>query len=594
MNRHLTAALRSFGSVVPRSFGPLVLWSLGLSATASALAQSAVPNLMSYQSRVADAAGVPLGNTTPVNRIVHFRIYDSPNLSGAANRLFSEQQTVTIAAGEFSVLIGSGTPIAGESGNAFTTLSAAVFGGATRYLGVTIDDGDGNPLNDPEMSPRQQIIGTPFAFRAAVAESVAVGGVSSVSLANNAVTTTQLADAAVTPAKLADNAVDGSKVLDGSINLTDLSPSLQTIMPKPSTTYNQGLGAWNRTAAGNEFMVFPIDVSDLGVDGEVLVTYQGVRKDGGGAFSGRLRITTPNFGSAGLAAAATTGSNQNFNYAFNSALSTTGAATAAPTASIPFIAYHDAGSSRLNYSVTGNLAPANSSLATVTMLVGGERSDSFTLLSNSLANLTTYDRYLFPPAVTTVTVTIDLATGGQLNTVTSSPSSGIPLASYQNLTPRVSQAGFAGSSGTNYRWDCIPLIYIYTYYPGSLMAGVAAPFNADISNIPTGTNSAGAPQTHTISSIQAGTNKLTITVPNTHAMQIGDTVVLSGVTGTPAVNASYTIAAVPNSTSFEIAATGVVGPYTGGTVVHTLRFNKYRLWVAVHALASARVVVSDK
>ena len=167
MNRHLTAALRSFGSVVPRSFGPLVLWSLGLSATAaSALAQSAVPNLMSYQSRVADAAGVPLGNTTPVNRIVHFRIYDSPNLSGAANRLYSEQQTVTVSAGDFNALIGNGTPVAGETANAFATLSAAAFGGANRWLGITVDDGDGNPANDPEAKPRMRVVSTAFALRA--------------------------------------------------------------------------------------------------------------------------------------------------------------------------------------------------------------------------------------------------------------------------------------------------------------------------------------------------------------------------------------------------------------------------------------------
>ena len=104
---------------------------------------SAVPGLISYQGRLADASGVPLGTATPVNRLVVFRLWDDATATGAANRLYSEQQTVTISAGDFNALIGNGTPVAGETANAFATLSAAAFGGANRVLvALTVREGD--------------------------------------------------------------------------------------------------------------------------------------------------------------------------------------------------------------------------------------------------------------------------------------------------------------------------------------------------------------------------------------------------------------------------------------------------------------------
>ena len=150
-----------------------------LAVAGAALGQSTVPNTISYQGKITDASGNPVGAGTPVNRTVIFRVWDSPSATTAVNRLYSEQQNVTISEGEFSVLIGTGTPVDGETGNAFTTFSSAVFAGATRYLGITVDDGDLNLTNDPESSPRQQIVSTVFALRAQTAESVASGGVSS-------------------------------------------------------------------------------------------------------------------------------------------------------------------------------------------------------------------------------------------------------------------------------------------------------------------------------------------------------------------------------------------------------------------------------
>lgn len=637
---------------------------LGLTVSASAFAQaSAVPNLMSYQSRVADAAGVPLGNTSPVNRIVLFRIYDSPNLSAPANRLYSEQQTVTISGGEFSVLIGSGTAISTESSNAFSTLSAAVFGGATRYLGVTIDDGDGNPFNDPELSPRQQIVGTPFAFRAQVAEAVAAGGVSATSLANNSVGTAalaagaitsdklaanavgsaqivagsvgtaQVADAAVTATKIATDAIDGSKIVDGSIGLADLNPSVMATLPKPSTVYNQGLGAFTRTGnqQGHQWLLFPIDANDLGVDGEVLISYQGAAKSGttianvfGGnysanfspsappVFSGQVRIITPTFGggsTAGLAASITFNSSSTINF------SNSTAAAAMPTSNIPFIATHQGMGPTTSYSVSGLFAPTSTTNGNTLFIAGAEPvplSGSAPIYLGFPKGITGF-RVTNYDAGSTATFSANLMTSIGYGTVSyfQAPSafsnqsfqagngSGVfavsnsmPLAAAVSVSSAV---GTTGGLGTTPIKDFVtyPLLYIFNYYPGGILAATTLT-NFDILNAATTTGSAGPAQTLTVSSFQVGTNKLTITVPNAHVVQVGDTVVLSGVTGTPAINASYTVSAVPSSTSFEIPATGATGPYTGGTITHTPTYNKFRLWVAVHSTVNARVIVSDK
>ena len=143
----------------------------------SSHAVAAVPDAISYQGRALTATGTLIGAGTPVNRTVIFRIWDHASNSLTANLIYSEQQVVTIAEGEFSVLIGTGaatanTPLGySETAKGPPTVKISdVFGGASRYLGVTIDDG--SAAVDNEISPRQQIVSGAFALRSKVAESV--------------------------------------------------------------------------------------------------------------------------------------------------------------------------------------------------------------------------------------------------------------------------------------------------------------------------------------------------------------------------------------------------------------------------------------
>jgi microcystin-dependent protein len=191
----------------------------------SAHAQTAVPDYLSYQGRALNADGTTIGSGTPVNRTVTFRVWDHPSNSLVANLIYSEQQVVTISNGEFSALIGAGAATTGtplgysESTKGVPTVkisSDTVFGAATRYLGVTIDDG--TAAVDNEISPRQQFVTSSYAFRAKVAESVGANAISSDMLATGAVGSTQLAAASVTNAKLGTNAVLTANI--GDLNVT--------------------------------------------------------------------------------------------------------------------------------------------------------------------------------------------------------------------------------------------------------------------------------------------------------------------------------------------------------------------------------------
>jgi hypothetical protein len=201
----------------------------------SSHAATAVPDAISFQGRALTATGALMGSGTPVNRTVTFRIWDHASNSLTANLLYSEQQVVTIAEGEFSVLIGTGTATAGtllgysETGKGLPTMKISdAFGGVTRYLGVTIDDG--TAAVDNEISPRQQFVTSTYAMRAKVAEGVDGSAITTAMLANSAVTTSQVGDAAITNSKLAANAVTATQIVDATITTTKLADASVTTL----------------------------------------------------------------------------------------------------------------------------------------------------------------------------------------------------------------------------------------------------------------------------------------------------------------------------------------------------------------------------
>jgi hypothetical protein len=195
-------------------------------------ADSLVPTKLSYQGRVSDSSGTLIGATSAVNRTVYFKLYTT---STGGTPVWAESQTVTISAGEFSVLIGNGTGIStfvGPSAPATTpykTLADIINSASSSslYLGVTVDDGN-STTTDVEISPRQQFVSGAFALRATVAESVASSGITASMIASGVVGTDALGTSAVTTAKVATSAITADKIGDSAVTTSKIGANSVT------------------------------------------------------------------------------------------------------------------------------------------------------------------------------------------------------------------------------------------------------------------------------------------------------------------------------------------------------------------------------
>ena len=102
---------------------------------------SQVPQLINYQGVLTDGSGNHVDGT----RSIRFSIYHAP-MGGSAQ--WTEDQTVTLFNGIFSVLLGSVSPI-----------PYSVFEGSENYLALKVG-------SDPEMSPRKRLVSVGYTFKA--------------------------------------------------------------------------------------------------------------------------------------------------------------------------------------------------------------------------------------------------------------------------------------------------------------------------------------------------------------------------------------------------------------------------------------------
>lgn len=572
-----------------------------------ALAQtSAVPGLINYQGRVADNTGTPLGNSAPVSRLVAFRIYDAPS---AGNRLYSEQQSVVFSGGDFSVLIGGGNVIAADAGNPFSTLTAAVFAGPVRYLGVTIDDGDGDLANDTELPVRQQLAAAAFVLRAQLAESVAAGGVNAAAfapgsvgtaaIASGAVGTAKLAAAAVGTAQLADAAVTGAKLAAGAVTATALADGAVT-------AEKVAAGAIDATKIADNSLTLAV-LGDDSINSAKIADGTIVAAD----------IAAGDVSTAALADDAATLAKV--------------AADAVTTANL----------------VDGAVATADLANGSVDSTKIAAGSVGMTHFSPGTRDTLGKGRYIYdqgldPDYVTKRTkghtlfpIDIgDFATDGDGCVVTLiaqhcvnendwrteenfinieedafTNNAEVP----QKLWLRTIQLYDSGVQSTSSRlglttWNTTgrsgtgdsmfatfgDWVRVYAFFPGSLRSSNAAPFNVNQDPNASNLNNGGPAVTTNLASIVAGTNQLTFTLANPHPIQVGDSVTLADITGAGNPNGMFTATAVPDRLTFVVALAGATGTYTGGTVTHKPTYSKFRLWVAIHPDVSARVIVSDR
>ena len=151
----------------------VVLFVIAL-AVAGVSAEAGVPPMMNYQGKLMQPSGAAVPDGT---YSMQFAIYDVPT-NGTA--LWSETNaSVQVKGGLFAVLLGS-----------VTNLPANIFDNPSRFFGVKIG-------TDPEMTPRQQVASSAFAFRAAVAGTVDDGAITTGKIADGAVDATKLSATAI-------------------------------------------------------------------------------------------------------------------------------------------------------------------------------------------------------------------------------------------------------------------------------------------------------------------------------------------------------------------------------------------------------------
>ena len=151
-----------------------------LTVTPAHAANQFPPGKMTFQGFLTDAANppVPLGNTSPANTTVIFKIYKSPTGVATADVLWAETQVVTVDKGHFSVLLGEGS-VVGSFPHP-TDLSGIFIGAdaSDRWIGLTVDGA--------EITPRIQFFAAPYAQLAKAANSlVNPSGATILNLANN-------------------------------------------------------------------------------------------------------------------------------------------------------------------------------------------------------------------------------------------------------------------------------------------------------------------------------------------------------------------------------------------------------------------------
>jgi len=131
------------------------------------------PAYMTYQSYLVDANGAALGSAAPKNYDVIFRIYND-QISGT--KLWTEQQTLTVDKGYFSVLLGEGSVVGTEVRPSLSTLFIGT-DISDRYIEITVK-GIGSGSSDVVIKPRLRLMTSPYAF-------VAQNAINAASLVNS-------------------------------------------------------------------------------------------------------------------------------------------------------------------------------------------------------------------------------------------------------------------------------------------------------------------------------------------------------------------------------------------------------------------------
>lgn len=223
---------------------------------------------INYQGYLCNTAGTPVNSTERVN----FSFY---TVSSGGSALWTETQSITPVNGIYSVQLGNVTAFPADFFASNDTL----------YLGIKVGA-------DPEMTPRQQLTMTPYAFRAATADNVVNGLYSSgaysdpawlTSLAGNKISGTVASATNAGNANTVTNGLYSSGLYSNPAWLTSLAGSKITgAVASATTAVNASSvtnGVYTSGSYANPSWITSIDGSKI--TGSLSVTGQ-VESTGGG------------------------------------------------------------------------------------------------------------------------------------------------------------------------------------------------------------------------------------------------------------------------------------------------------------------------
>ncbi len=131
---------------------PLAIFALLAAVTLPHMVHAATsPQQLGFQGKLLDTSNNPRNGTADLI----FTVYDAP--TGGNARWTETRSAVPVTNGVFSLQLG-----------AVTGLPTSLFMGASSYLGIAVDGG-------AEMTPRQQLLMAPSAFRALLADDLLPG-----------------------------------------------------------------------------------------------------------------------------------------------------------------------------------------------------------------------------------------------------------------------------------------------------------------------------------------------------------------------------------------------------------------------------------
>ena len=231
---------------------------LQLSATA---ADASPPTKITFQGFLTDNNGAALGPTTPVQAQVIFRIYGAET---GGTLKWSEQQAVTVDKGQFSVLLGEGSPVSGDAPT--TTVVANAFAGAdasVRWMELNVDGA--------ALSPRIQFVASPYALLAKSAtQLVGIDGAPIATAASGTLTLASTITLAGNGGNLTN--LNGSNIASGTVaNARTTGTSASTANTLVQRDASEGFAAGYSLIGGLAFGASPVQPQNIFTDGSSIV-----------------------------------------------------------------------------------------------------------------------------------------------------------------------------------------------------------------------------------------------------------------------------------------------------------------------------------